>query len=65
MAKSHDKAKFEGFDKMIEDCKNGKIDIVVIAYPWVLGDDYEEIIESLSCIADAGVQLAIASRSQG
>lgn len=32
------------------------------AYPWVLGDNYEELIESLSRLADAGLSMQIASR---
>lgn len=51
--------KFSGLLNLIEDSKKEKIDIVVIAQPWVLGDNYEEIIESLSRIAIAKLHLAI------
>jgi hypothetical protein len=32
---------------------------MVVAYPWALGDNYEELIESLSRVADAGLSLHI------
>lgn len=32
------------------------------SYPWVLGDNYDELVESLSRLADAGLSLHIASR---
>jgi hypothetical protein len=32
---------------------------MVVAYPWALGDTYEELIESLSRVADAGLSLHI------
>jgi len=37
---------------------------VVVAYPWVLGDNYEELIESLSRLADLGLGLQITSRGE-
>lgn len=33
---------------------------IVIAAPWVIGDTYEEITESLSRFAEAGVALHVA-----
>ena len=36
-----------------------KADIVMVAYPSVLGDDYEEILESLNLLADAALRLVI------
>jgi hypothetical protein len=48
--------------ELCEDAKLRKLD-VVIHDPTVLGDTYEEIIESLSRVADAGLQLAIPPRS--
>jgi hypothetical protein len=35
----------------------------MVAAPWVLGDDYDELIENLSRLADAGLMLAIAKRN--
>ncbi len=37
---------------------------IMIHHPQVLGDNYDEIIESLNRIADAGKQLAIVPRSE-
>ena len=54
--------KFMEFDRMIEDAKAGRIDDVVIAWPDVLGDTYEELIENLSLIAEAGLHLVITRR---
>jgi hypothetical protein len=34
---------------------------VTVAYPWVLGDTYDELVESLSRLADAGLLLNIAA----
>jgi hypothetical protein len=54
--------KFAMFLELIETAKRGDIDVVVVAYPWVLGDTYEELIENLGLLADAKVQLAIGGR---
>lgn len=54
--------KFADFIKLCADTKAKGIREVVVAYPWVLGDDYEELIESLSRLADAGLSLHIAGR---
>jgi hypothetical protein len=54
--------KFADFIKLCADTKakgNGEI---VIGYPWVLGDNYEELVESLSRLADAGLSLHVAAR---
>lgn len=36
-----------------------KAQIVMVAYPSILGDDYEEIVESLNLLADAGLRLVV------
>ena len=59
----YNKEKFKSFYKMIEDAKAHKIDLVLVACPEVLGDNYEEIIENLSLIADADIQLGICGRN--
>ncbi len=54
--------KFAGF---IEICSNAKQDNTpngIIAHPRVLGDTYEEVIESLSRLAEAKLSLYITSR---
>lgn len=53
--------KFANFIELCEKAK-GNDDHVVVAAPWVLGDTYDEIIESLSRIADAGLTLHIVGR---
>ena len=50
--------KFEEFIKMCDATKQG--DTVIVDHPEVLGDTYEELVESLSRIAKAKALLAIA-----
>jgi len=52
--------KFASFIRMCEEAKSSGTDVVVIAHPHAIGDDYEEVIESLSRLAEADLQLAIA-----
>ena len=54
--------KFAGFIKLCAETKVKGINEIVVGYPWVLGDNYEELVESLSRLADAGLSLHIASR---
>jgi hypothetical protein len=54
--------KFADFIKLCETVKADNIQGVVIAKPWVLGDTYDEVMESLSRLADAGLTLHIAGR---
>jgi hypothetical protein len=42
--------------------RNAEISDFAPSYPWVLGDTYEELIESLSRLADAGLTLHIGAR---
>lgn len=53
-------AKFAGFIRMCAEAKANGTDVVIVARPSVLGDDYAEMCESLSRLARAGLQLAIA-----
>ena len=53
--------KFSAFSQAIADAKSKKADIVISA-PWIIGDTYEEIIESLSRLAGAGIALHVAQR---
>ena len=51
--------KFAGF---IRDCATAKAegaDRILISFPWVIGDNYEELTESLWCLAEAGLGLYI------
>ena len=54
--------KFADFIKLCSEAKAKGTEEVVIGYPWALGDTYEELIESLSRLADAGLVLHIAAR---
>jgi hypothetical protein len=54
--------KFADFIRLCSEAKANGISQVKVAYPWVIGDNYEEVIESLSRLADAGLSLHIAAR---
>jgi hypothetical protein len=54
--------KFADFIRMREDATTSEVKAVVIAKPRVIGDSYEEVIESLSRLADAGLMLSITER---
>ena len=61
MLKSDYNAKFAAF---IEGVKASDAEAVIVAYPEVLGDNYQEIVESLRRIAAAGKYLVIGSDRQ-
>jgi hypothetical protein len=54
--------KFADLIALCQQGKAGDFQIVIVAAPWVLGDTYEEIVESLSRIAEAGMQLVVTKR---
>ncbi len=54
--------KFSGFIQMCVDAKRNDIGVIVVSHPAVLGDNYDEVIESLSRLAEAGFALQIAGR---
>lgn len=56
--------KFAEFIRMCAETKAAGVKQVLVAYPWVLGDNYEEMVESLSRLADAGLGLQIQARAQ-
>ena len=45
------------FERMIEDCKSGKLDYILVKSPSRFGRDSLEVIESVRAILDAGVKL--------
>ena len=57
--------KFKNFIGMCEEAKDKGIEVVVVAYPWVLGDTYEEVLQSLSLLAEQNLSLAIAKPQPG
>ncbi len=54
--------KFSDFIEMCEKARQDNIPQVIVHHPNVLGDTYEEVIESLSRLADARLTLCITSR---
>jgi len=50
---------------LCEDAAAGHFEVVLIAYPEVLGDNYEEMILSLSLLANAGLLVAVTGASPG
>ena len=54
--------KFADFIRLCSEAKARGATHVTVAYPWVLGDTYEELMESLSRLADAGLFLHIVAR---
>ena len=51
--------KFADFIRMCAELKAKGVTQMGVAYPLALGDTYEELIESLSRVADAGLSLHI------
>lgn len=62
MAPSNYETKFASFIEMCRQAKQNKIPNVIIAHPQVLGDNYEEIVESLTRLTEAKLTLQITSR---
>lgn len=52
--------KFADFIRLCQDARASGLKQVVIAHPSVIGDDYDEILESLTRLALAGLALSIA-----
>jgi hypothetical protein len=55
--------KFANLIKLCEEAKKEGVQNLLVTWPWVLGDTYDEMIESLSRIADAGLALQIVERN--
>jgi cytosine/adenosine deaminase-related metal-dependent hydrolase len=56
-------AKFAEFIRLCQETRAKGLKDVIIVAPWAIGDCYEEIIESLARLADAGLNLHIATRN--
>jgi hypothetical protein len=54
--------KFADFIRFFSEAKAKGMAQIVIGYSWVLGDKDEQLIESLSRLADAGLTLDIGAR---
>ena len=55
--------KFKNFIKMIDEAE-GKQELVLIHHPQVIGDNYDEMVESLNRLSDANLGLMIVPRKQ-
>lgn len=53
--------KFSDFIRLLAESKES---VVVIHHPQVLGDTYEELVESLNRLANSGKQLAIVPKGE-
>ena len=53
--------KFADFIRLCAETKAKGLKEIMVGYPWALGDNYEELIESLTRLADAGLSLHIVS----
>ncbi len=56
--------KFPSFIKLCRKIKATKTDVVLIHNPHALGDNYDEMVESLNRLADAELHLAIVPRAE-
>jgi hypothetical protein len=57
----------EKFAEFLRQCKRVKEQgaiTVIVRYPETLGDTYEEVVESLSRVAELGLQLVVAEPSR-
>ncbi len=59
MLKQSYEKKFRDFIQMCTDAKKQGVEVVIVHHPEVLGDNYEEIVESLNRLAAAGLALRI------
>ena len=55
--------KFASFHKLCEEATTGAFEVVIVAFPEVLGDNYTELVSNISRAAAAGLLLAIAGVS--
>ena len=53
--------KFASFIQICQQAKRDHVPTLIVANPQVLGDTYEELIESLSRLSDAKLSLQIVS----
>ena len=56
--------KFDGLIRAIAQNKGSKIRFLLISEPWVIGDTYEEVIESLSRLAGSDLALLVIQRKR-
>ena len=56
--------KFTSFFELCDDSKLGEFDAVLIAFPEVLGDNYDELVSNLWHASNAGLLVVIAGDRQ-
>jgi hypothetical protein len=56
--------KFKGLIELCNQAPANGVTEIVVTWPWVLGDSYEEIVESLARISDAHLALHVVQRGQ-
>jgi len=64
MAKERYEEKFQDFIKLLAEARRQGAQTIVVERPEVLGDTYEEIIESLNRVAAAGLTLTVVPPSE-
>ena len=55
--------KFASFHQLCEEAATGAFDVIIVAFPEVLGDNHEELVSNLSRAASVGLLIAIAGVS--
>lgn len=60
----HYEEKFSGLLRMCEEAKKGDFEIVIVAKPEILGDDYEELVNNMRLCAKVGLLVAIAEKKE-
>ena len=55
--------KFSDLVRLCEQARTGKYQIVIVAFPEVLGDDYDELVRNIAMCAEAGLLIAVTHRS--
>jgi dihydrodipicolinate synthase/N-acetylneuraminate lyase len=65
MPKQAYEVKFKDFIRMCADAKQQGADVLIVHHPQVLGDNYEEIVESLNRLAEARLKLLILPSEEG
>lgn len=57
--------KFATWIEAVAEANATDVEAIIIAEPWVIGDTYEEIVESLSRLGGTSLALCIAQRKPG
>jgi|SRR5665213_17041 len=57
--------KFAALFTLCKDAASGEFEAVIVAYPEVLGDTYDEMMISLSLLSNAGLLVVVAGASPG